>query len=218
MKLGEYEVDVIYKKIRHTYLRVRRDGTLQITTHQGISVKRLQDFVESKRKWIENRLSAAPRCENTGDISLFGIPHKVVFLHDMEGKIHVADQTLYVVGGEENLRSYLRDLLKTKLETAMDVAMREMGLQNVSFTIRDMKTRWGSCHTGKRKITFNLQLVYAPLASIDYVVVHELCHLWVANHSSAFYDRVKQYCPNYKEARAALKCIVPYPFGQPKKK
>ena len=217
MMLGGYEVYVIYKQIRHTYLRVKKDGTLQITTHAGVSESRLRSFVESKRNWIENRLSAAPPCANKGVVHLFGVPHQVVFLDEAEGETYSQNGTLYVVGNEVGLKAYLEKILKAKLTASMERLTKEMGLTPPpSFRIREMKTRWGSCHTGKRKITFNLQLVYAPHAVVDYVVVHELCHLWIPNHSPAFYDRVKQYFPNYKEARAALKCIVPYPFGQSK--
>lgn len=73
---------------------------------------------------------------------------------------------------------------------------------------RTMKTRWGSCHTRKGVLTFNTHLRYASERSIEYVVVHELCHLLVPNHSPLFYKEVEKLLPDYKERRKELKGIT----------
>jgi predicted metal-dependent hydrolase len=69
--------------------------------------------------------------------------------------------------------------------------------------IRSMKSRWGSC-TGKGKITLNLKLIYMPVDLIDYVVLHELCHLKELNHSPAFYALLSRVMPNWKAQRKRL--------------
>lgn len=71
-------------------------------------------------------------------------------------------------------------------------------------TIRDQKTRWGSCsETGT--LSFNWRLMLAPPAVLDYVVIHELTHLTFMNHSKAFWDKVKSVDPDYKEHIQYLK-------------
>ena len=71
-------------------------------------------------------------------------------------------------------------------------------------TIRDQKTRWGSCsETGT--LSFNWRLMLAPPAVLDYVVIHELCHLTHMNHSKAFWDKVAGVDPDYKEHIQYLK-------------
>lgn len=71
-------------------------------------------------------------------------------------------------------------------------------------TIRDQKTRWGSCYeTGT--ISFNWRLMLAPPEVLDYVVVHELCHLTHMNHSKEFWAKVAEVDPEYKEHIAYLK-------------
>ena len=71
-------------------------------------------------------------------------------------------------------------------------------------TIRDQKTRWGSC-SAKGTLSFNWRLMLAPPAILDYVVVHELCHLTHMNHSPAFWQAVEAVCPDYRDSRRWLK-------------
>ena len=71
-------------------------------------------------------------------------------------------------------------------------------------TIRDQKTRWGSRSTSGT-LSFNYRLMYAPLKVLDYVVVHELCHITHMNHSKEFWSMVASILPDYKESRRWLK-------------
>lgn len=71
-------------------------------------------------------------------------------------------------------------------------------------SIRDQKTRWGSC-SSKGTLSFNWRLMLAPPVILDYVVVHELCHLTHMNHSPAFWQAVEKVYPDYKSARKWLK-------------
>jgi len=71
-------------------------------------------------------------------------------------------------------------------------------------TIRDQKTRWGSC-SSNGTLSFNYRLMYAPPRILDYVVVHELCHLTHMNHSKEFWNMVASIMPEYKTYRQWLK-------------
>lgn len=71
-------------------------------------------------------------------------------------------------------------------------------------TIRDQKTRWGSC-SAKGTLSFNWRLMLAPPEILDYVVIHELCHLTYMDHSAAFWRKVESVCPGYRTARRWLK-------------
>lgn len=79
-----------------------------------------------------------------------------------------------------------------------------MNVQYGRITIRNQKTRWGSC-SGKGNLNFNCLLMLAPEAVLDYVVVHELCHLIEMNHSSAFWEQVARVMPDYNIHRQWLK-------------
>ena len=73
-----------------------------------------------------------------------------------------------------------------------------------SIRIKDVKSRWGSC-SSKRNLNFNWRLVMAPMEVLDYVVVHELCHLREMNHSKAFWNLVEEILPDYRKSREWLK-------------
>lgn len=79
-----------------------------------------------------------------------------------------------------------------------------MGLFCNRITVRDQKTRWGSC-SSKGNLNFNYRLAYMPSAILDYVVVHELAHLRHMDHSKEFWALVGVYLPDYKERRKWLK-------------
>lgn len=79
-----------------------------------------------------------------------------------------------------------------------------MGLEYGSITIRMQKTRWGSC-SSKKNLNFNCLLMRTPDNIIDYVVVHELCHLKEMNHSKRFWSEVGKVLPDYKERRKWLR-------------
>ena len=80
----------------------------------------------------------------------------------------------------------------------------QMGVSYAGITIRKQKTRWGSC-SSKGRLNFNCLLMLTPPEIIDYVVVHELCHLKQMNHSKLFWDEVEKVLPDYKSRRKWLK-------------
>ena len=73
-----------------------------------------------------------------------------------------------------------------------------------SITIRDQKSRWGSC-SSRGTLSFNYRLIFAPPKVLDYVVVHELCHLTHMNHSKDFWNMVAQIMPEYKVYKTWLR-------------
>lgn len=72
---------------------------------------------------------------------------------------------------------------------------------------RRMVSQWGNCRTDKGILTFNTNLIYAPIECVEYVVMHEFAHFLQANHSSLFYRELEIICPDYKERRKRLKEI-----------
>lgn len=82
---------------------------------------------------------------------------------------------------------------------------RVMGLIPQKITVKTQKRLWGSCNHQGKTINLNWVLVMAPLSVIDYVVVHELCHLAVPNHSARFWKKVAQFMPDYKTQEQWLK-------------
>lgn len=112
--------------------------------------------------------------------------------------------------------SDLTDIQRAALEQRYIAAAKEYFPKRVAYfnqftggsynriTIRDQKTRWGSC-SAKGTLSFNWRLMLAPPSIPDYVIVHELCHLTYMNHSAAFWNKVESVYPDYRGARKWLK-------------
>lgn len=97
----------------------------------------------------------------------------------------------------------LRERAKAVLAQRTAYFARQIGVTYGRITVRDQKTRWGSCsQTGN--LNFNFRLILAPLEVLDYVVVHELCHRRQMNHSAQFWQEVAQVLPDYRKRKAWL--------------
>lgn len=83
----------------------------------------------------------------------------------------------------------------------------KFGIKYPQIKFRKMISQWGSCHFTKGILTFNTNLIYAPLPCIEYVVLHEFTHFLQANHSDKFYAELQKVCPDWKERRRKLKEI-----------
>jgi len=110
---------------------------------------------------------------------------------------------------EANYLALLEQFLHEKLESYIEMRVHDYCLQMsealpTKLKIQHYKRRWGSCNK-RRELTFNLHLASAPTWVIDYVVVHELAHLKHMNHSAKFWQRVRQFYPDYKNAEQWLK-------------
>ena len=104
----------------------------------------------------------------------------------------------------ETYEKRYRKAARLRMEERTACFHKITGGNYTSITIRDQKTRWGSC-SSSGTLSFNYRLIFAPPAILDYVVVHELCHLTHMNHSRDFWNMVESVLPDYKERRQWLK-------------
>ena len=92
-----------------------------------------------------------------------------------------------------------RELIKSRL----DFYNKFYNFEYKSFRVKNLKSRWGSC-SSKKNLNFNYKLIFLPLDLVDYIIVHELCHLKQFNHSNEFWKLVAESIPNYKDLRKRL--------------
>ena len=97
-----------------------------------------------------------------------------------------------------------REAARARFESRVAYYHRVTGGSYTSITVRDQKSRWGSC-SSRGTLSFNYRLIFAPPVILDYVVVHELCHLTHMNHSRDFWDMVASVMPEYREYRKWLR-------------
>lgn len=109
---------------------------------------------------------------------------------------------------EHSLLGWYRERAADLLRKSVERWQTEVGVAPARISIGDQKSRWGSC-SSKGSLRFNLRLAMVPQELIDYVAVHELCHLLEANHSASFWQHVHQVMPDFEDRRRRLKGFEP---------
>lgn len=179
-KLYELPYEVIYSDRKTCAISISPEGEITLRLPLHTSGEQIRHLLLEKQHWI--------------------------ITHYLEAKEHAAHRPVSDL--TDNQRAALE---KRYIQAAKDYfpkrAAYYLPFTGGSFqriTIRDQKTRWGSC-SARGTLSFNWRLMLAPPAVLDYVVVHELCHLTHMNHSPAFWALVESVCPDYRIHRQWLK-------------
>jgi len=223
--LGQIEYRFTRKKVKNINLRVRQDGSVHVSAGARVTLAQADAFVLSRAEWIiraRQRLAAqqAPpdplRYEDGACIRLLGREVRLCIRQGAKESAALSDDvlTLQVRDAADEPRcqrlaerfmlQLCREIFPPVLKAAHALFERE-GIPLPQLRIRAMKTRWGSCIPAKGVITLNSRLLAAPPRCIEYVAVHELCHLVHADHSAHFYRLLGQKLPGWKQCRAELK-------------
>lgn len=215
IQLGGREVALVVRR----NARARRIG-LRITGHDDsvelVLPPRGRDedglaFLQSRADWVLERLGRLPPRTPFADGSVIPLgdkPHRVRHLPGRRAPVVVEGDEILVSGRPEHLARRLGDWLraeaKRRLEPLADAKAAFIGQKVTRITIRDQKSRWGSCARGG-KLSFSWRLVMAPESILDYVVAHEVAHIEVPNHSAAFWRVVDRLGGDRETARAWLR-------------
>lgn len=168
--------------------------------------------IEVQRKWVRGlRLVVRPDGSVRVSAPMLMPPHIVeAFVRDRVEWIRQAQErqmtqprrVLHPVSAAQ--RQALIDYLGEAVPRWCEI----MGEAPVTIRLRNMKSQWGNCRWRERIVTFNLQLALVPHELVDYIIVHELAHLQVQNHSAAFHARVQQFIPDEVARRRTLNKIL----------
>ena len=220
-KLG-YEL-VRRKGQRSIVLRVLPpDGRIRVSAGPRRSKLEIDLFVASRAGWIEQqraKIAARPQREPVrfADGETAMIWGKPVTLRIVAGK---GRHSIALKGDElvisapagsttEQRRALFERFLRRTLAEAIDRLLpyweRRTGLSCSGYQIRDMKSRWGSCTIGTRKIRFALRLAEYPPECLEMVIVHELGHLRHPDHGAGFQAHMDAYLPDWRQTRKLLK-------------
>lgn len=221
IKIYDIEAELIRKNIKNMHLYVMRpDGNIRITAPKRISEDRIREFIISRYEWIKKQQEkifsepqSAPLTYSSGEeIQIFGEPYtiEVVFAKKNGFSFFNGRAIIYCKDNssaeqkEKITEKELRSALSKELSEAIEKWSKITNLSPSSFQIKKMKTRWGTCNTRTRKIWLNFELIHAKRECIEYVVLHELTHLRVANHGKDFIALMDHYMPKWKELREEL--------------
>ena len=213
-------IEVQRKRIRNIYLYVKPGARVIISAPLRFTDEEILAFARSKTDWLIRQLHAMQKKTDeavlqyvTGEtIRIWGTPHKIVFLPDKTKSLAIREDRVYLSMPADTDRRAREHFVKAQLKLRMHRALamrlpvweKETGLHARSFTVRDMRSRWGSCNIGTGRLTFSLELIRLDPICLDYIIVHELAHLRHARHNKAFWNLVGKYLPEWKTIRKSL--------------
>lgn len=195
-------------RARRISLRVSRlDGRVTLTLPNGVPESEAVAFAESKSDWIRGHLDQRPQ-QHLVDIGS-QIPIEGRLRHVVEGssrRVALRDTEIAVPRAEASKRvqSYLKQLARDRLVAASDHYAGLLGCGYDRITLRDTRSRWGSC-SSTAGLMYSWRLVMAPPEILNYVAAHEVAHLAEMNHSAAFWTVVEQLYGPYAESRKWLR-------------
>ena len=211
MIISGLDIDLYRRNTNRMHLRVRTDGSVYLSAPRWVSDGEIERFVDENREWIlGNVRRMQERNIDYRDGSQVTILGEVCTLHVIGSEkpyVRRDGNDIYVftpddVGGV--LKEYYRSKVKDVAPRYLDRWSSVTGLRYTEFRTKTMKTRWGTCNPRDGRIWLNTRLAEKPVDCIEYVVLHEICHLRYPDHGKGFRDMMDAYMPDWRERRKRL--------------
>ncbi len=201
-----YNVEIEKKKTtKNTYIRVKDDLTIYVTTNIFTSdrqiVKLLEKNYSSICKMIEKQKIKNSNNEN---FNYLGKNYDIVYSEYYD--ISFGNDKVFM-SKDIDIDKWYKKQAKTIFKEHLDEIYNNFSksIPYPALKIRKMTTRWGVCNTKLKTVTLNLELIKRDTKYLDYVIVHELSHLIHPNHSKSFWGLVEENCKNYKQIKKEMK-------------
>jgi len=213
----EFEIEILRKKIKNIHLKIDLEGKISLSCPKQIKEYEINEFLESRLDWIktsmkkmESKLKYGVKKLTHGEKHyLFG---KELTLNLKEEK---TKKTELIIEDDTNLimkvspkishktrEKYLHEWYEMNLlretEKFFDKWEEELGVSKKELVIKKMKGKWGYCECRRRVICLNTELAKRNMDFVEYVVLHELCHLLVPNHGPEFKKLLNTHMPKWK--------------------
>jgi predicted metal-dependent hydrolase len=189
----------------------RKDVSLIIP--ERTSQRKAIDFLFSKEEEVRSKMASIKNEQtievDNSKILLFGELHELEYvLSQRSVGVQIKDMKIIVHtmknNGEMVLTYHLQNLVKERIKTLLESLSQKLPLTYKKISVKELASKWGSC-SSNGNLSFNWRLVFAPDNVLEYLVVHEYCHLKELNHSKKFWKLVAQLYPGYKQAERWLK-------------
>lgn len=207
LKIKEHtiEVQIVRKNNKNIYMRFIDQHTLVVTSNRLVSEREIAKIIEKNMKAIVKMWQKKEQEEQRDAFFCYlgrqytrvfdGVTKEVEFVSD--NVIAKDEKTLEKFYKQECLRVFTKELDR--------ILPYFQNIPHFTLKIRTMKTRWGVNNRSNNTITLNSELLKKDIDLLDYVIIHELCHFYEANHSPRFWAWVSKYYPDYKLARKRLR-------------
>lgn len=206
------------KKAKRIGIKISRDFLLgdtqqmiELVVPEGESIKKAETFLHSKKDWIAKKLKQkvyngkfyylGREISVYQQYDMFRRNYRVIFEDD---KLVISSPSEAAIDKHEVYISWLRARAKEYIPKRVMKIANEYDFNGKRISIRNQKTRWGSC-SNKGMLSFNCKLMAMDRKTIDYVIVHELCHLKEMNHTKKFWKLVEEIIPDYDYYRKKLR-------------
>lgn len=212
---GAAHTDIAYTirrsdRARRIRVSVEPTGDVTVTLPRRAREREAAVAVAELRPWIERRLREAAAVRDRVAARAGTVPYlgEALALRGEAGRsrVHRRGDVLLVPGSDPKpaLERWYRRAARAEIVPRLDEAVAALGTGYTVLTIRNQRTRWGSC-SATRAMSFNWRLLLAPEPVLDYVVWHEACHLHVMDHSRRFWGLLEHHRPDYREPRRWLR-------------
>lgn len=212
------EYTITKKKIKNFIIRIYPDLRIAVSVPLHAGSKDIENFIQSKKEWIEttlNKIEMAKENKNNlkkNTIKILGKDvEKKIIESDLE-RIRLTDTSVYIYSKnidnaeiDKKLFEWKFEELKNILEEYLRKYTKLLNTNINYYQIKKLSSAWGIYHKRENYISFNFDLIEKDIKCIEYVVLHELCHIFYMNHQKDFWTLVEKYMPDYRIRRKNLK-------------
>lgn len=219
--VDDIELLLQYKDIHNISLRLDKQGRAVVSLPLGAKGRALA-FVREKMSWLRKQLAVQaeqlPVPDNGFDgehIWLWGKLYQVDFVSTIGTEqvlLRETNQLLFTYKGTLTERKqavlvekFYQQCFTKMLESVLTKWQPILGLYASSWKIQRLTSKWGRCNVVTGELLFNISLVHRPLLCLEYIVLHELAHLYEPSHNERFHAFLSHYMPDWQERRALLR-------------
>ncbi len=202
----------VSRKAKYAKLKIKPYGGLEVVIPLRFPIKAVPGLLEQNAEWILQQLEKQERVQpavlpDEIHLAINGYRTEVVYgtRHQQEDSLSnrlLIGYTDYQLAVKQ-LRKWIRQQAWEILPPLLERVSRETGLEYRKISIRSQKTRWGSC-SSRGTISLNDQLLFVSRDSVEYLVIHELCHTRHMNHTRQFWQLVEHFCSDYRRHEVVL--------------
>lgn len=203
---------VYRREVKNARLRVNEDGSVHLFVPLSFTDEDVENLYERKKSWIiskQNFFKQKSKIQlRHNELLLFGNRYAYYYSKQYKNKVVVNHESKTIQAQRDLLDSavqekWLKSVAKRHIAERVETLSEALLLPYNKLYIRGQKRKWGNC-SSEKNISINWRLIKAPAFVIDYVIIHELCHTVIMNHSAHFYTMLRLHYPNGDAAQAWL--------------
>ena len=202
----EYDVIIEKKRNKNTYIRVKDDMKIYVSTSIFTSKGTILRLLDENKSSLIKMLNSAKKRKNKEEFFFYLGNRYDIIIVPSQDNVEICDGYIYTKSMADFNKWFKNEILRVFDERFIYNFNRfNENVKSPILKIRTMKTRWGVYNRANHSITLNSKLIEYDYEKIDYVIIHELSHIIHFDHSASFWALVSKYCPNYKEIRKEMK-------------